>query len=98
MQSLISSWAIAVTVAVIFSSIVSSLLPETSIKKYITIVLGVVVTIIILSPLFKLFEGTGYQKEIDNALDSISTQKSDTYDGSSYLDYIYKTYNIPKSK
>lgn len=96
MQSFISSWAIAITVAVIFSSIVNSLLPETSIKKYISIVLGVVMTIIILSPLFKLFEGGNYQKEIDNAMNSISTETSNKYDSSSYLDYIYKTYNIPK--
>jgi stage III sporulation protein AF len=96
MQSFFSSWAAAVTVAVIFSAIINSLLPETSIKKYVSVVLGIVVTIIILSPLFKLFSGVDYQKEISSALHSISSESEYYYDNSSYSDYIYKIYGIPK--
>ncbi len=92
MQSIFSSWAIAVTVAVLFSAVVSSLLPETSIKKYILVVLGVVVTIIILSPLFKYLGGINIQQEMKGALESIKEPSVETHFRSSYGDYIFKVY------
>lgn len=97
MQSFFSSWAVAVTVSVIFSAVISSLLPETSIKKYITVVLGVVVTIIILSPLFQLFSGKDYQKEINDALRGMDKQSEYHYDNASYEDYIKKIYGVPSN-
>ncbi len=92
MQSMLSSWAVAVTAAILFSAIISSLLPETSIKKYITVVLGVVVTMIILSPLIALFTGTNIDQEVQGTLDAIESASSYEYDSSLYKDYIYKLY------
>ena len=92
MQSMFSTWAVAVTAAILLSAMISSLLPETSIKKYITVVLGVIVTMIILSPLIALFSGTDIDQEVNNTLDAIESAGEYEYDSSLYKDYIYKLY------
>lgn len=92
MQGFFGSWAVSVTVAVIFSALVSSLLPETSIKKYITVVLGVVVTVFMLSPVFKLFGGADIEREMKNAVDTMKQTSEYRYDAAPYTDYIFKVY------
>lgn len=92
MEGIISSWAVAVTAAILLSAIISSLLPETSIKKYISIVLGVVVTMIVLSPLIALFSGTDITQEINQTLHAVESAGIYEYDSSLYKDYIYKLY------
>ncbi len=92
MKEIISAWAVAVTAAILLSAVISSLLPETSIKKYISVVLGVVVTMIVLSPLFALFSGTDIAQEIDKTLNAVESAGEYEYDGSLYKDYIYKLY------
>jgi stage III sporulation protein AF len=92
MQSIFSSWAISVTIAVLFSAVVSSLLPDTSIKKYITVVLGVIITIFMLSPLFKLFSGTDFGQELNNAVNNMSAISEQKTDMNQYTDYIFKVY------
>ena len=94
MQEFFSSWAVAVTMAILFSAVISALLPETSIKKYISVVLGVVVTLIMLYPLFALFSGTDSRQEIDEALDSITETSEYEYDSSLYKDYIFDVYEV----
>ena len=92
MQSMLSTWAVAVTAAILLSAMIASLLPETSIKKYITVVLGVVVTMIILSPLIALFSGVDLKQELEGTLDAIESAGEYEYDSSLYKDYIYKLY------
>lgn len=92
MQSVFSSWAISVTIAVLFSAVISSLLPDTSIKKYITVVLGVVITIFMLSPLFKIFSGTDFKQELDSAVSNMSAASERQTDMTQYTDYIFKVY------
>lgn len=92
MQSIFSSWAISVTIAVLFSAVVSSMLPDTSIKKYITVVLGIVITIFMLSPLFKLFSGVNFQKELNGAVSNMSAASEHQTDITQYTDYIFKVY------
>ncbi len=92
MKGIISSWAVAVTAAILLSAIISSLLPETSIKKYISIVLGVVVTIIVLSPLIALFSDKDITQEINQTLHAVESAQTYEYDSSLYKDYIYKLY------
>lgn len=92
MQGFFASWAVSVAVAVVFSAIVSSLLPETSIKKYVTVVLGVVVTIFMLSPLFKLFGGIDIESELKSAVSDMKQTSEMKYDPSPYTDYIFKVY------
>lgn len=92
MQSFFSSWAISVTVAILFSAIINSLLPESSIKKYVKVVLGVLVTLIILSPVFKLFSGVDFEQEVDNTINSITEASEYEIDSSLYKDYIFEVY------
>ena len=92
MHAALTTWAIAVTAAILLSAMVSALLPETSIKKYVLVVLGVIVTMIILSPLISLLTDTDVEKEMQGALDSIESAQSYEYDSSLYKDYIYKLY------
>jgi len=96
MQDFFSSWAAAVTIAVLFCAIISSMLPETGIKKYIAVVLGLAAAVIILSPLFGLFGGTDFKKEIENALDGLDAASEYKYDSSLYGDYILKVYKDSK--
>ncbi|MGE5493996.1 MAG: stage III sporulation protein AF [Burkholderiales bacterium] len=92
MQGFLSSWAVSVTIAVLFSAVISSLLPETSIKKYIAVVLGVLVTLFMLSPLFKLLGGVNFEQELKNAVSSMTQISKHSYDASYYRDYIFKVY------
>lgn len=92
MQSFFSTWAVSVTIAILFSTIINSLLPETSIKKYVSIVLGIVVTIIILSPLFTLFSGNNWRSEIEDALGEVQDTGSYEFDGALYKDYVQEVY------
>ncbi|MGI5849713.1 MAG: stage III sporulation protein AF [Christensenellales bacterium] len=92
MQGFFSSWAVAATVAILFSTIIGAVLPETSIKKYVTVVLGIIVTLILLSPLFQLFKNADLEQEFDNALNSMKQSSEYEYDSSLYRDYIFKVY------
>lgn len=92
MQNIFSAWAISVTIAVVFSAIISSLLPGTGIKKYVTVVLGVIITIFMLSPLLKLFSRTNFQQELDSALHNISSPAERRTEMTQYTDYIFKVY------
>jgi len=92
MHGLLSTWAVAVTVAILLSAILSSLLPETSIKKYVGVVMGVIVTMIILSPVIALFSGADVRQEMEDTLSSIESAGAYEYDSSMYKDYIYKLY------
>ena len=92
MHGILSTWAIAVTAAILLSAILSTLLPETSIKKYVSVVLGIIVTMIILSPLLALFSGADIEQEMKDTLSSIESASAYEYDSSLYKDYIYKLY------
>lgn len=92
MQSFFTTWAVSVTVAIIFSAIMSALLPETNIKKYIQVVLGIIVTIIMLSPLFSLLGGSNLQQEVKNTLEQIDDVSEIEHDNARYKDYIFKVY------
>lgn len=92
MQSFLSSWAVSVTIAVLFSAVVSSLLPESAIKKYIAVVLGVLVTLFMLSPLFSLLGGADIEQELKSAVRDMTETSEYHYDTSPYRDYIFKVY------
>ena len=92
MNAALSTWAVAVTAAVLLSAMVGALLPETSIKKYVLVGLGVIVTTIILSPLISLLAGTDVEREMRDVLKSVESAQRYEYDSSLYKDYIYKLY------
>lgn len=56
MIEIIKNWIISVVTAVIFMVLVDMLLPSNSMKKYAKITTGLIVIIIILTPVFKLFD------------------------------------------
>lgn len=92
MQDQLTAWAVSVTVAIIFSAMMNALLPDTNIKKYIQVVLGIIVTVIMLSPLFSLFGGSNLQQEVKNTLERIDDVSEIEHDAARYKDYIEKVY------
>lgn len=92
MQELVYNWAISITIAIIFSAVISSLLPDTSIKKYVKVVLGVVVSIMILYPLISAFGKVKVESEIQNALNGIEENIEYEFDSAAYKDYVQKVY------
>lgn len=94
MEQFILSWAVSVTVAILLGTIVAMLLPESGIKKYVAVVIGVVATIIILAPVVELFSGSDAQTEMEDALESIKSKEVFDYDGAQYKEYIYRLYEV----
>ncbi len=94
MESFLYSWAVSVTVAILFSSVVSMLLPESGIKKYVSVVMGIVVTVIILAPAVSLFNGNDVQNELKNAFGEAGNEEIFHFEGAQYKDYIYELYKV----
>jgi stage III sporulation protein AF len=94
MQELMNNWAVSVAIAVIFGAVISMLLPESGIKKYVSVVIGIVITIIILSPLVSLLSGADVSTELENALKSAGSSEPAVPQSGSYKDYIYKIYEV----
>ena len=94
MESFFTNWAVSVAVAILFSSVVSMLLPESGIKKYVSVVMGIVVTIIILAPVVSLFSGKDVQAEMKNAFQEADSEKVFEVNGEQYKDYIYDLYQV----
>lgn len=94
MQEIVNTWAVAVTMAIIFSAVVGMLLPDSAIKKYVSVVIGIVVTIIILSPLISLLSGADVQTELENALQTAGSSSPPVPESGSYKEYIYQIYEV----
>lgn len=82
MFEMLKNWITSIVVIVIFMALVDMVLPSGSLKKYARLVLGLIVIIIIITPVFKLFDrNTNIETTINqyiNKYDNIntSTQKS----------------------
>lgn len=94
MEGILTQWAVAVVVAMLFGTAVSMLLPESGIKKYVAVVVGIVVTIVILSPLVKLLGGGDVPDELKKSFGEAGGMKAFEYDGEEYKDYIYDLYQV----
>lgn len=86
------TWAVSAAVAVVMSVVLQALLPDTSIKKYIRVVLGVVVTAVMLAPLITLFTGVDVAAEAQRALSEMRSVSEYECDAAEYKDYIYEVY------
>lgn len=95
MQSFLNGWALSVAAAIIFSAVISSLLPDTSIKKYVNAVLGIVVTMMILYPVISAVSKIDVRTEIENSLKSMQDTVRYEFDAADYKDYVQKVY-IPE--
>ncbi len=51
----LGKWIITICVAIFFSTAVQMILPDNSLKKYCNFVLGLIVFVVILSPILKIF-------------------------------------------
>jgi len=72
----ITSWVTNIILFILLAAIVEMLLPQTSLQKYVKMVLGLLLIIMILSPIFKLFslDTDQFLSEITK-LSKIDTQK-----------------------
>ncbi|MFA5675189.1 MAG: stage III sporulation protein AF [Christensenellales bacterium] len=94
MESFILSWAASVAAAVLIGTIIGMLLPESGIKKYVSVVTGIVVSMIILAPAAKLLSGTDVSQTLDDAFSTIEKGEVFDYDSAHYKDYIYRLYEV----
>ena len=94
MESFLTTWAVSVTIAILFCAVVNMLLPETGIKKYVSVVMGIICTIIILAPVVTLLSGKDVQEELNDAFKEADSAKIFEYDGARYKDYIYDLYEV----
>ena len=94
MQTMLLSWAVSVTAAILLGAMLSMILPESGIKKYIKVVLGIVVTLIILTPLLEIFSDNDIRQEIDNAIDEMGDISSSDRSSQRYTDYILDVYEV----
>ena len=51
----LGEWIITICVAIFFTTAVQMILPDNSLKKYCNFVLGLIVFVVILSPIVKIF-------------------------------------------
>lgn len=94
MQELVNTWAVSVTMAIIFSAVIGMLLPDSAIKKYVSVVIGIVVTIIILAPLISLLSGADVPAQLEDALQSAGSSEPVVLESGLYKDYIYQIYEV----
>ena len=94
MQAFVNSWAVAVSMAIIFGAIISMLLPESGIKKYVSVVIGIVVTIFILSPVISLLSSVDVENELQDSLKKAVGGGMMVPQAGSYKDYIYQVYEV----
>lgn len=94
MDSFILSWAASVTVAILLGTIIGMLLPESGIKRYVAVVTGIVVTMIILAPVAKLISGEDISQTLEDAFGTMESGEVFDYDGAQYKDYIYRLYEV----
>ncbi len=94
MDSYALSWAASVTVAILIGTIINMMLPESGIKKYVATVTGIVVTMIILSPIVKFLTGKDVSNTLNDAFNLAEKGEAFDYEGARYKDYIYRLYEV----
>ena len=66
----ISDWVVNIVVFILLAMVVDMLLPETSIKKYVKLVTGLLLITIVITPIFRLLS-----TDIEEFIDSISVSE-----------------------
>ncbi|VEF47833.1 stage III sporulation protein AF [Bacillus freudenreichii] len=70
-MQLLSEWIINIVIFILLAMIVDMLLPQTAIKKYVKLVVGLLLISIVVTPIFQIFS-----TDFDEVLDSFLTEKS----------------------
>lgn len=92
LMELIKNWAVAITLAVLIGALLETLLPESGIKKYVRMAIGIMVIIVIISPVMDLFgSGTDF-KEANIIFPAAASGAAEQNDMSLYKDYVYEVY------
>ncbi|MEW8993036.1 stage III sporulation protein AF [Clostridium sp.] len=74
----LGKWIITICVAIFFSTAVQMILPDNSLKKYCNFVLGLIVFVVILSPILKIFNGDlQMNKIIEESAELVFNDQSD---------------------
>jgi len=74
----LGKWIITICVAIFFSTAVQMILPDNSLKKYCNFVLGLIVFVVILSPILKIFnEELQVNKIIEESADLVFNDKGE---------------------
>ncbi len=94
MQAFVNTWAVAIALAIIFGAVISMLLPESGIKKYVSVVIGIVVTLFILSPVISLLSSVDVEGEMKGLLKNAADSTVTAPESGSYKDYIYRIYEV----
>lgn len=87
-MDLISRWVTQIIVFLLLAIIVDLLIPKTSMRKYIKLVIGLILMLIFLKPVFYLFT-IDFQAELSSSLESL-------YEGDLSLEKIEDLTNIQK--
>lgn len=95
MFGILKNWITSIVVIVMFMALVDMILPSNSLKKYAKLVMGMIIIIIIITPIFNLFDrGNNIEAVINqyiNKYDTINNIK-DTNVKSNYNPEIIKTF------
>jgi len=95
MPEIIRNWIVAITVAILIGAMLETLLPDSSIKKYVKLAIGLAIIVIILAPVVGFFNG---QTDVGKELGAVFTkleQESRQYEEkglAQYKDYVYEVY------
>lgn len=87
-MDLISRWVAQIIVFLLLAIIVDLLIPATSMKKYIKLVIGLILMLIFLQPIFYLFS-LDFQSELSSSLDNL-------YEGETSVEKIEDLTNVQK--
>lgn len=77
MMEALKGWIISIVSTVIFVTIIEIILPDGSIKKYVKLATGLLIMVVVLSPILKLVaNSSGIEQSISSYVSSMSEYKS----------------------
>lgn len=96
MIELLKQWINSIVVVIIFAAFIDILIPGSSMKKYVKLVLGLIIMTVILQPVIKLVKGdfsiSTSSFQVQNRLDNIQLKKQTEYYDRKQADAITKAY------
>lgn len=78
MISFLKSWIMNIVVLIIFLALAEIILPSNSMRKYARFVMGLIIIVVIITPIFKLFDK---QNSIEGAISEYERKYEEVYKG-----------------
>lgn len=88
MISFLKSWITNIVVLIIFLALAEIILPSNSMRKYARFVIGLIVIVVIITPIFKLFDK---QNSIEAAISEYEKKYEEVYKGNMNSQELEKT-------